>query len=249
MLKTVENSRAKKTAGLAVTYRAGDSEKFGTCPAHCKLNPSGKGCGGNEIDTEYLDALMNAKPSRGISFGYTHFDPLFWSHKLGQNKTVLNYSADTLAEAFVVHSNKIAPVVTVVKPDFWTSDDASQQYRFIDRNDMSAPPVKVNRCPEEYGAARGCADCGNGKPLCARLDRNFIIGFTAHGAAAHKAATDDPGGCYASNGPAALQWGATAKQIQTQTDSEKLSDFIKELPPRSIIRHHVAGDIGLDTRA
>ena len=53
MLKTVETSRAQKTKGLAVTYRAGSQEKFGTCPASCELNPSG--CGASKVDQEYLE--------------------------------------------------------------------------------------------------------------------------------------------------------------------------------------------------
>ena len=65
MLKTVKNSTANKTAGLAVTYRAGNGEKFGTCPADCKLNDSGRGCGAGQIDFEYLDAVLDAKPRRG----------------------------------------------------------------------------------------------------------------------------------------------------------------------------------------
>ena len=53
MLKTVETSRAQKTKGLAVTYRAGSQEKFGTCPTSCELNPSG--CGASKVDQEYLE--------------------------------------------------------------------------------------------------------------------------------------------------------------------------------------------------
>ena len=60
MLKTVETSRATKTKGVAVTYRAGSGEKFATCPADCKMNCSGKGSA--EIDHDYLDALLDAVP-------------------------------------------------------------------------------------------------------------------------------------------------------------------------------------------
>ena len=41
MLKTTAMSTAKRPPGAHVTYRAGSSEKFGTCPASCELNPSG----------------------------------------------------------------------------------------------------------------------------------------------------------------------------------------------------------------
>ncbi len=50
VLLVKEMSTGKKTKGLAVTYRAGVNDKFGTCPADCKLNPSGRGCGMKEID-------------------------------------------------------------------------------------------------------------------------------------------------------------------------------------------------------
>ena len=66
MLKTVEISRAEKTKGIAVTYRAGDGEKYATCPAACKMNCSGKGS--NKIDANYLDALLDAVPTKGQSF-------------------------------------------------------------------------------------------------------------------------------------------------------------------------------------
>ena len=86
MLKTVRFSTAKKTLGLAVTYRAGNKEKFGTCPVDCKLNDSGKGCEWNKVDKEYLDAVLAAKPEEGQSFTYSHFDPFFWAHKLRADK-------------------------------------------------------------------------------------------------------------------------------------------------------------------
>ena len=77
MLKTVELSRAKKTAGIAVTYRAGKGDMFGTCPASCNLNDSGKGA--ENVDNEYLDALLNAKPKYiriFISIGLKRRGPL-----------------------------------------------------------------------------------------------------------------------------------------------------------------------------
>ena len=145
MLKTVELSTAKKTSGCAVTYRAGSANKFDTCPASCKLNPSGRGCGAGQVDHDYLDAVLDAKPKRGHSFGYSHFDPLFWAHKLRAGKTVLNYSADSLAAAYAVFSNKVAPVVVVVKESFWKNGKNAA----IDRDDIPTPPVPVIRCPAE----------------------------------------------------------------------------------------------------
>ena len=264
MLKTVKNSTANKTSGLAVTYRAGNGEKFGTCPADCKLNDSGRGCGAGQIDFEYLDAVLDAKPRRGESFTYSHFHPLFWAQKLAPNKTTINYSADTLAEAVAICANKIAPVVTVVKRSFWkngkfaviTRDDIPApvhtvgfgfvKHATIERDDIPAP-VRVIRCPAEYLDSVGCVNCG-GKdgPLCARLARDFIVGFTGHGVKKKKIENDERGGCYAAGGNVALHWTATAGQNQNQSDGDKLRAFVKTLSPRAIIRHHVAGDIGAE---
>ena len=250
MLQTVETSTAKKTRGCAVTYRAGAGEKFGTCPKTCELNPSNQGCKLDQIDYEYLDALLDAKPRHGFSFTYSHFNPVFWSHKLNSDKTVINYSAHSPQAA--AHFHEQAPTVTVVSPDYWISAPVYEyelgvaglnKYRFVNG-------VRIVRCPEEYGAVGGCADCG-GKdgPLCARLHRDFIIGFTAHGRS--KAAAADPGtqgGCYAAGGNVNLHWSKLAEKEQTQPDGEKLVSFVESLPARAIIRHHVAGDIGLDSK-
>ena len=242
MLKTVKNSTANKTAGLAVTYRAGNGEKFGTCPADCKLNDSGRGCKSDQIDFEYLEAVLDAKPRRGESFTYSHFHPLFWAHKLAPNKTTINFSADTLFEAAAICANKIAPVVTVVKKSFWKNG----KHATIERDDIPAP-VKIVRCPAEYLENLGCVNCG-GKdgPLCARLNRDFIIGFTGHGNSKKKIENGERGGCYAAGGNVAIHWRATAGQAQQETDGDKLKAFVKTISPRASLRHHVAGDIGAE---
>ena len=242
MLKTVERSSAKKTAGIAVTYRAGKENKFDTCPADCKLNSSGRGCSSQEIDHEYLDTVLNSKPRRGFSFGYSHFDPLYWAFKLAPNKTTINYSADSLRSAYCTVANKIAPAVVVVKNSFWKN----KKYVAISFDDMPTGKIRVVRCPNEY-LDLTCENCG-GKdgPLCARLNRDYIIGFTGHGASKGKIENDEIGGCYAGGGNVALHWEDTSKQEQTKTDAEILWEFFRKLSPRAIIRHHIAGDFGKD---
>jgi hypothetical protein len=233
MLKTVETSRAQKTKGLAVTYRAGSQEKFGTCPASCELNPSG--CGASKIDQEYLNALSLAVPTKGVAFTYSHFSPIHWIKKNGPGKTVINYSAKTATLA-AKYLKMAVPTVATVALDFWNG-----------RKSVDSDGARFVRCPAEYLPKFGCAQCGNGDPLCARLERDFVIGFTAHGVHKKKAANpDDPGGCYASGGNVLLHWEATADQSQDESDADKVTRFAKSLAPRTILRHHIAGDIGDD---
>jgi len=236
MLKTVDYSRATKTRGIAVTYRAGSGEKYATCPASCKMNCSGKGS--QKIDAEYLDALLDAVPRRGVSFTYSHFDPrqYGWDRKLSPGKTVINFSAENPAAAAASIHNGV-PSVVVLREDYWQG-----------KKTQSAPfGITIVRCPAEYRDGFSCADCGNGEPLCARLDRDYIIGFTAHGPSKKKAAdVNTRGGCYADAGHCRIWWEDTANSKQPETDAEKVRRFAQSLPPGSIVRHHVAGDIGAE---
>jgi len=241
MLKTVELSRAKKTAGIAVTYRAGKNKMFGTCPASCNLNDSGKGA--ENVDNEYLDALLNAKPKKGVSFTYSHFHWSKWiDNARAIAKTVINYSADNLADAINSFICNV-PTVAVVPESKWNGSKCFH----VQRSDIPASTVRFIRCPAEYQNI-SCNHCGNGEPLCARMDRDFIIGFSAHGPNKRKAASlTDQGGCYGAQGNCRLAWTDTAASEQPdETDGEKLLRFVKSLPVRAIIRHHVAGDIGAD---
>lgn len=232
MLKTVAISGAKKTRGISVTYRSGSAHKYATCPASCELNCSG--VGSTKIDHTYLDALLAAVPRRGVAFTYTHFPFSEWlakSNRKSDRQTVLNFSART--PALAAAASRVVPAVVVMRPTDWRN-----------RKHTSVDGVRIVRCPAEYREI-SCADCGGGIPLCARQDRTYVIGFTAHGSAKRSAA--DPAiqaGCYANGGRVALHWTATANSTQDETDGEKLIRFAKGLPPRAILRHHVAGDLG-----
>jgi hypothetical protein len=234
MLKTVDYSRATKTRGIAVTYRAGTGEKYATCPASCKMNCSGKGA--KQIDADYLDALLDAVPRRGVSFTYSHFDWKLWADKLAPGKTVINFSTESPLTAAAATLENV-PSVVVLREDYWQGSKT-----------QSAPfGVRIVRCPAEYREGFSCADCGNGEPLCARRDRDYIIGFSAHGPSKKKAADPETrGGCYADAGNCRIWWEDTANGEQRETDAEKVRRFAQSLPPGSIVRHHVAGDIGAE---
>jgi len=239
MLKTVEHSGAKKTRGIAVTYRAGSGEKYATCPKTCELNCSGKGS--EKIDSDYLKALLRAVPKKGVAFTYSHFHWSNW-HMRTAGQTVINYSAQDLALAAVASLS--GPTVVIMSESDWHNGKlASAPLPTVAPLSRAVPVV---RCPAEYREGFSCSDCGNGLPLCARQYRNYIIGFTAHGSGKKKAASPDvKGGCYADGGHVRLHWDITSNAYQpNETDGQKLRRFARSLAPRSILRHHVAGDIG-----
>ena len=236
MLNTVENSRAKKTAGIAVTYRAAGGDMYGTCPDSCPLKPSATAT--QEIDRDYESAVRRAVPRKGIAFLFTHFAPSQWAEpNAGEtNQTVFNYSADTLEDA-ARHIKHGAASVAVVPESYW-NDKPSVKV-------TTADGVKMVRCPNETTGV-DCARCGNGTPLCARPARHFGVVFTAHGASKRKAGDNETaGGCYAGGGRVALHWRHLSERDEiTETDAEHVARFASGLRPRSILRHHIAGDIG-----
>jgi len=241
MINTVENSRAKKTAGIAVTYRAAAGGMFGTCPDGCALKPFETGT--VKVDRDYESAVRRAVPTKGIAFLFTHFDPTQWAEQNtgATNQTVFNYSADTLADA-ARHTRDGAASVVVVPADYW-NERASAKV-------TESSGVKMVRCPNETTGI-DCAHCGNGTPLCARPDRDYVVIFTAHGATKRKAADNaTAGGCYAAGGNVAIHWRNLSERGEiTEGDGEQVERFAAGLAPRALLRHHIAGDIGAVPRA
>ena len=236
MLNCTSMSRARKTGGLAVTYRAGGGDMFATCPDSCALKPVQTGT--VEIDRDYESAVRRAVPRKGLAFLFTHFAPSQWAEQNtgAPNQTVFNYSANTLADA-ARHIKDGAASVAVVPADYWderTSEKVTE-----------SDGVKMVRCPNETTGI-DCRNCGNGSPLCARFDRDYGIVFTAHGAMKRKAGDSaTPGGCYAGLGNVAIHWRHLSERVEiTETDGERVARFAAGLPPRGILRHHIAGDIG-----
>jgi hypothetical protein len=147
-------------------------------------------------------------------------------------RTVINWSTEnpTYAAASIING---VPAVFVVSPDYWQGKKSK-------KTNWDVPVV---RCPAEYRDI-SCRQCGNGKPLCAQLTRNFIVGFTAHGPGKKKACSENKGGCYASHGNCRIWWQETATKEQKETDAQKIKKFAESLFPGTVLRHHVAGDIG-----
>jgi hypothetical protein len=132
----------------------------------------------------------------------------------------------------LLHS--FVPVVVNVKETFWKTNGKSE----------TVNEFKIVRCPAEYNNSN-CRDCGNGKPLCSRINRDYAIGFTDHGIYKKKAGSDtEDGGCYATGGNVLLHWEATTKGAKTERDEIQLLKFAEELPFGTVLRHHIAGDFG-----
>ena len=239
MLNTVERSRANKTAGLAVTYRAEPGAMYGTCPDSCPLKPVETAT--REIDREYEAALRESLPRRGSAFLFTHFPPALWAKRNTRGpdrEATFNYSAPDLATAAQSIRDGDA-AVAVVPHDFWDGRP-TRHVVLVD----GTPGV---RCPAETGKVSGCTGCGAGLPLCARPRRHYFIIFTAHGAAKRKAGDNaQPGGCYGSGGNVALHWrDLVSRREPVASDADTHRRFVRRLAPGTIVRPHIVGDMGL----
>ena len=240
MLKTVEKSRAKKTTGSAVTYRAGKDHVFGSCPNTCPLNPV-QDKSTDEIDWDYLKAVLHAVAKKGKAFTFTHFkleneplDKLFLLHdiKVNENTTTINRSTDSLDEAVAVHSKMFPTAVTL-------------PYKNVRKN-FTYKNVRFIRCPAEYSKRVTCKNC----QLCTRKLRNFVIVFYAHGVKKNLVGKKENGGCYGTFGNVRYQWEHTKNNVKNVSSNysvqerKDLKDFANSLDEGTLLRHHVVGDFG-----
>ena len=240
MLKTVEKSRAKKTTGSAVTYRAGKDNVFGSCPNTCPLNPV-QDKSTDEIDWDYLKAVLYAVAKKGKAFTFTHFkleneplDKLFLLHdiKVNENTTTINRSTDSLDEAVAVHSKMFPTAVTL-------------PYKNVRKN-FTYKNVRFIRCPAEYSKRVTCKNC----QLCTRKLRNFVIVFYAHGVKKNLVGKKENGGCYGTFGNVRYQWEHTKNNVKNVSSNysvqerKDLKDFANSLDEGTLLRHHVVGDFG-----
>ena len=124
------------------------------------------------IDSVKLLQLVMAS-NKKTGFTYTHHDmqnPDNLALVLGANKKgfTINASCDTLEQVDSMLGLGL-PVASILP-------ETSGKVTFT--------PVgnRVVTCPATYRDAVTCASCGNGRPLCARSDRSYAIGFPVHGA-------------------------------------------------------------------
>ena len=123
------------------------------------------------IDAVKLLQLVMAS-NKKLGFTYTHHDmqnPDNLALVLGANKKglTINVSCDNLDQV----DNAIAlglPVATIL-PE--TSGKTT----------TTPAGNRVVTCPATYSDKVQCSNCGSGKPLCARADRGYAIGFPVHG--------------------------------------------------------------------
>lgn len=122
-----------------------------------------------EISEYHLNELVAANKGK-LGFTYTHHNPIKNQDiikKSINNGFTINLSAETLTQADTYVSYNMAPVVVILP---------------INAPKVSYTPKgnKVVLCP-----ANGDITCNDCK-LCQRSDRDFIIGFAAHGVRKNK---------------------------------------------------------------
>lgn len=135
-------------------------------------NQAGDLPGANDLlDENACGELANANKGRK-GFTYTHYDVIGSSINRGivagmnAKGFTVNLSGNNMAHADELKALNIAPVVVIMP-----MADENPKVRYTPQGN------KVVRCPAEYNDKVSCATCG----LCQVAERNYIIGFTAHG--------------------------------------------------------------------
>ena len=117
--------------------------------------------------------------NRKTGFTYTHHDIIDNANNLSIIKSAnkrgftINVSCDNL--------NQVDQVMALGVPAATILPEVS------DKLTCTPDGNKVVTCPATYNDKIQCSNCGNGKPLCARSDRTYAIGFPVHGAGKKKA--------------------------------------------------------------
>ena len=225
-LTDIGHRNSKVGKSVCHTTRSGEMHHMGTCPSSCPLlGEHNKQHPTNEFDLEYAKALVKAVPKEGRAWGYTHWAHYFWDH-LGFNTkttTTMNFSAHNWRHAqwIAKHCDGV-PVVVIL------SEIPDQKFG----------DVPAMFCPADTMQDMDCGRCGGSKgPLCARPDRKFIVVFKV------KRWKKTP--CYAANGFVIKQWVRSMKNfVLGSSDGKELLKWVSKFPYHSLLRHHIAGDMG-----
>ncbi len=119
-----------------------------------------------KLDVESARELLAAAASNGkIAWTYSHHAPESVREASTGTGVTVNLSGNGPAD--VDKLKPFGPVATIIP---W-------------KNKVGHSPggIRIVRCPAEYRDDVSCANCGNGRPLCARSDRDYAIGFHPHG--------------------------------------------------------------------
>lgn len=141
--------------------------------------------GKQEVISERMLKKMVKANAGKRGYAYTHKNP-----NIPRNANLIKYanthgftinlSSNNVLQADEYLKLNVGPVVTLIPADM--SPDW--------KNTKTPGDNLIVRCPAEYNDKITCSNCGGGKgALCARSDRKYVIGFTAHGAAKNKAST------------------------------------------------------------
>lgn len=132
---------------------------------------------GNKIDREKLLGLSEALTGK-VGWCYTH-KPVLGRRRIANRAAlgeiqggalVINLSAEGWNRPDALLALRLGPVVTVLPQEMGN-------WRRAHTNNG----VEIRRCPAEYSVVT-CSTCGGKRgPICARWDREYVVGFTAHG--------------------------------------------------------------------
>ena len=128
------------------------------------------------INREMMHQLIKAS-KRKTGFTYTHHALTVYNQSViamaNFGGFTVNVSCDNLDQ--VDNAIKLGLPAATILPE--TSDKVT----------VTPAGNRVVTCPATYRDDITCATCGNGRPLCARYDRGYAIGFPVHGAGKKKA--------------------------------------------------------------
>jgi len=123
---------------------------------------------GGAINSAYISDLIKVNKGKK-GFTYTHHNIDFAHNAVSIQSAnrlgfTINLSANNLEQADYYISQKIAPVVTLLPTD-------AEKVTYTPKGN------KIVACPAENSDKINCGNCG----LCYLADRDYIIGFRAHG--------------------------------------------------------------------